>query len=182
MFIDWPAQREKTRRLLRKLSVEFDIDAPVSTLRPVDRSAIAIAKALDDDDSEVRVLVLDEPTAALPPHEVELLFGLVRQASEAGTSVIYVSHRLNEIFELADRATILRDGVNQGTVAMSDVDPTELVRMIVGEAVEIAEPHDVDSPQRADRRCAVGLEADRHAARRHLRSRCEQARCWVSPD
>ena len=94
VFIDWPAQRRKTKRLLQKLSVDFDIDCPVSILRPVDRAAIAIARALDDDESDVRVLVLDEPTAALPPHEVDLLFGLVRQASEAGTSVIYVSHRL----------------------------------------------------------------------------------------
>jgi len=140
VFIDWRSQRTKTRRLLAKLAVEFDIDAPVSVLRPVDRTAIAIARALDDDDAEVRVLVLDEPTAALPPHEVDLLFGLVRQASEAGTSVIYVSHRLNEIFELADRATVLRDGVNQGTVRMSDIDPAELVRMIVGETLEVGGP------------------------------------------
>ena len=99
----------------------------MSILRPVDRAAIAIARALDDDESDVRVLVLDEPTAALPPHEVDLLFGSGPPGSEAGTSVIYVSHRLNEIFELADRATILRDGVSQGTVPMHELDHAELV-------------------------------------------------------
>jgi ribose transport system ATP-binding protein len=133
-FIDWRSQRKKTRQLLEKLSVEFDINCPVSELRPVDRSAIAIARALDDDDGAIRVLVLDEPTAALPPHEVDALFSLVRQARHNGTSVIYVSHRLNEIFELADRATVLRDGRAQGTVFVKEIDHSKLVQMIVGES------------------------------------------------
>ena len=157
VFIDWPAQRRKTKRLLQKLSVDFDIDCPVSILRPVDRAAIAIARALDDDESDVRVLVLDEPTAALPPHEVDLLFGLVRQASEAGTSVIYVSHRLNEIFELADRATILRDGVNQGTVPIHQLDRAELVHMIVGETVHVSAPAHESSTVRPDAAMALSV-------------------------
>jgi ribose transport system ATP-binding protein len=132
-LIDWRAQRKKTRRLLEMLSVEFDIDRPVSQLRPVDRSAIAIARALDDDDGVTRVLVLDEPTAALPPHEVSALFSLVRQTRNSGTSVIYVSHRLNEIFELADQATVLRDGEGQGTFPVKDIDHSTLVQLIVGE-------------------------------------------------
>ena len=133
LFINWRAQRKKTKRLLKKLSVDFDIDRPVSELRPVDRSAVAIARALDDDDGAAKVLVLDEPTAALPPHEVDALFSLVRKARSDGTSVIYVSHRLNEIFQLADRTTVLRDGVSQGTVNVRDIDHSELVRMIVGD-------------------------------------------------
>src|SRR5580704_2462724 len=137
-FINWPAQRKKTKRLLDKLSVEFDINVPVSQLRPVDRSAIAIARALDDDDGAARVLVLDEPTAALPPHEVDALFALVNQARNGGTSIIYVSHRLNEIFQLADRATVLRDGRVQGTVNVRDIDHAELVHMIVGDVKPVA--------------------------------------------
>jgi ribose transport system ATP-binding protein len=137
-FINWPAQRRKTRRLLDKLSIDFDIGCPVSELRPVERSAIAIARALDDEVA-ARVLVLDEPTAALPPHEVEALFALVRQARLDGTSVIYVSHRLNEIFQLAERTTVLRDGVSQGTVNVADIDHASLVRMIVGDDAAGAE-------------------------------------------
>jgi ribose transport system ATP-binding protein len=132
-FINWPAQRRKTRRLLGKLSIDFDINCPVSQLKPVERSAIAIARALDDDGGATRVLVLDEPTAALPPHEVDTLFALVRQARQDGTSVIYVSHRLNEIFQLAERTTVLRDGTSQGTINVGDIDHETLVRMIVGE-------------------------------------------------
>lgn len=137
-FINWPEQRKKTRRLLQKLNVEFDINCPVAELRPVDRSAIAIARALDDDDGISQVLVLDEPTAALPPHEVEALFALVEQARSGGTSVIYVSHRLNEIFQLANRATVLRDGRVQGTVDVKDIDHESLVKMIVGEVKPVA--------------------------------------------
>ena len=136
--INWPAQRRKTRRLLDKLSIDFDVSCPVSELKPVERSAIAIARALDDDDGQPRVLVLDEPTAALPPHEVEALFALVRQARSDGTSVIYVSHRLNEIFQLAERTTVLRDGVAQGTVNVADIDHATLVAMIVGDDAEDA--------------------------------------------
>jgi ribose transport system ATP-binding protein len=139
-LIDWRGQRAKTRRLLAKLSVEFDIDCPVRDLRPVDRSAIAIARALDDDGGAIRALVLDEPTAALPPSEVEALFGLVRQIRATGTSVLYVSHRLDEIFELADRTTVLRDGVAQSTVSIKDIDRHDLVRMIVGADIEEAAP------------------------------------------
>jgi ribose transport system ATP-binding protein len=133
-LIDWRAQRTKTVRLLERISAAFDIDCPVSLLRPVDRSAIAIARALDDEAGTIRALVLDEPTAALPPSEVDALFSLVRQARDAGTSVIYVSHRLDEIFELAERTTVLRDGVARGTVAIRDIDRSLLVQMIAGEA------------------------------------------------
>jgi ribose transport system ATP-binding protein len=145
-FINWPAQRRKTRRLLDKLSIDFDVNCPVSQLRPVERSAIAIARALDDDDGPARVLVLDEPTAALPPHEVAALFALVRKARSDGTSVIYVSHRLNEIFQLAERTTVLRDGVSQGTVSVADIDHATLVAMIVGDDGAAAAAHgDLDT-------------------------------------
>jgi len=132
-LIDWRSQRVKTRELLAQLSLDFDIDCPVSELRAVDRTAIAMARALDEDGFPSRVLVLDEPTAALPPAEVDALFSLVRRAREGGTSVIYVSHRLDEIFALADRTTVLRDGFVQGTVPIEDIDRQSLVRMIVGE-------------------------------------------------
>jgi len=134
-LIDWRAQRRKTRRLLEMLSVEFDIDSPVGRLRAVDRSAVAIARALDDDEGACRVLVMDEPTAALPPAEVDSLFTLLRRTQAAGTAIIYVSHRLNEILDLADRATILRDGALQKTVSIASINRAGLVDAIVGRAV-----------------------------------------------
>jgi ribose transport system ATP-binding protein len=157
-IIDWPKQREKTRRLLAKLSVGFDIDCPVSLLRPVDRTAIAIARALDDEGHGGRVLVLDEPTAALPPHEVELLFSLVRETRDSGTSVIYVSHRLDEIFELADRATILRDGTVQGTVPIHEIDHEQLVHMIVGDSGPVSDATDGHKVSSVNNRVALRVE------------------------
>jgi ribose transport system ATP-binding protein len=151
-LINWRAQREKTIRLLAKLSATFDIDCPVSALRPVDRSAIAIARALDDDGGTTKVLVLDEPTAALPPSEVQTLFSLVRQARDAGTSVIYVSHRLDEIFELAERTTVLRDGIALATVAITDINRQGLVEMIAGGAAP--------SPARGPEATAIATVGD----------------------
>lgn len=146
-FIDWSSQRAKTLQLLGRLSVRFDIDCPVAELRPVDRTAIAMARALDDDGFVSRVLVLDEPTAALPPAEVDALFSLVREARDAGTSVIYVSHRLDETFALADRTTVLRDGVVRGTARIEDIDRQALVEMIVGNALaEVSPPAEHRSP------------------------------------
>jgi ribose transport system ATP-binding protein len=163
-LIDWNAQRAKTRRLLEQLSIDVDIDVPVSRLRPVERSAIAIARAIDDDEGAIRVLVLDEPTAALPPSEVESLFQLVRQARASGTAIIYVSHRLNEIFDLADRATILRDGIRRQTVTMADLSHSDLIQAIVGEALTVDLPleHPVRPPSDDVPALHVdGLQADR---------------------
>lgn len=131
-LIDWRSQRRKTRALLGRLDVEIDIDCPVSELRPVDRSAVAIARALDADEGNPRLLVLDEPTAALPPSEVEHLFALVRQARDAGTSIVYVSHRLDEVLALTDRASVLRDGVLEGTGTVAELGRAGLVAMILG--------------------------------------------------
>lgn len=150
-LIDWRAQRNKTRQLLERLNAHFDIDVPVGDLRPVDRTAVAIARALDSDSGRPRLLVLDEPTAALPPAEVETLFRLVHDARGAGTSVLYVSHRLEEVLALADRASILRDGVLVGTRSVGDLGHNDLVELILGETpvVEGAAPPTEVRPGRA---------------------------------
>jgi ribose transport system ATP-binding protein len=147
--IDWRAQRRKTKDLLSRIDADFDIELPAIHLRPVDRTAIAIARALDDDLGQPQLLVLDEPTAALPPHEVEALFALVRQARDQGTSVIYVSHRIDEILQLADRASVLRDGVLEGTEVVQSVGRERLIELIVGgeaPSTPRSEPERASSP------------------------------------
>ncbi len=134
--IAWSEQRRLTRQLLSRIGVEFDVDRPVAELRAVERSALAIARALDDTHGEISLLVLDEPSAALPPAECEALFRVVREVVAKGVSVLYVSHRLDEILSLAGRVTVLRDGTYQGTFPTATMDRGRLAELIVGSQVE----------------------------------------------
>jgi len=138
--IDWREQRRHTRRLLERIGVEFDVDLPVAQLRPVERSALAIARAIDDTHGDISLLVLDEPSAALPPAECEALFRVVREVVAKGVSVLYVSHRLDEILNLASRVTVLRDGEYQGTFDAAGLDRGRLAELIVGQQVEASAP------------------------------------------
>jgi ribose transport system ATP-binding protein len=121
----------RTRRLFDRFGVDVPLDVPLGKCRAVDRTVVAIVRALDTI-TEDGVLVLDEPTAALPADEVEHLFDVVRDLRSRGVSTIYVSHRLDEVFAIVDRVSVLRDGVMQGTRRVGELDQRELVRMIVG--------------------------------------------------
>jgi ribose transport system ATP-binding protein len=135
--IDRAAHTRHTASLLARIAVELDLDVPVRNLRAVDRSALAIARALDDSHGAISLLVLDEPSAALPPAECVTLFRVLREVLAAGVSILYVSHRLDEVLSLASRVTVLRDGRCQGTISTSGVDRAHLARLIVGQEVDI---------------------------------------------
>src|SRR5439155_229383 len=105
--IDWGGTRRAAQALFRQLDVQFDVDAAVRGLSMADQQLIEIAKSLS---VEARVLILDEPTASLSAHEVERLFVIVRRLRERGVAILFVSHRLDEVFALCDRATVFRDG------------------------------------------------------------------------
>src|SRR5690606_29864159 len=126
-------------KLFERFGVDVPLSVPLGKCRSVDRTVVAIVRALDTLDSG-GVLVLDEPTAALPAHEVDQLFATVRDLRSRGVATIYVSHRLDELFALADRVSVLRDGVMQGTRPIAELDRRELVRMIVGSARDPEEP------------------------------------------
>lgn len=132
-LVDRGRERAHVQSLLDVLGVEVPLDKPVSDLRPVERSAISISKAFADGD--VRLLVLDEPTAALPTHEVALLFGLLRRVIDAGGTIVYVTHRMDEVLEHADRTTVIRDGFNVATKSVAEVDEASLAALIVGQDV-----------------------------------------------
>jgi ribose transport system ATP-binding protein len=132
----WSEQEEETRRVLARFGVDLDIHRPLAAATPVERTVVAIAAALQGWHGGLGVLVLDEPTAVLPHDEVERLFAMVREVRSAGTSVLYVSHRLDEIFELADRVTVLRGGRVVATHAVSEIDAAELASLMVGEEVD----------------------------------------------
>jgi ABC-type sugar transport system ATPase subunit len=134
--IRWREQERETYRLLDRFNVELDIHRPLAEATPVQRTVVAIVAALQGWHGGEGVLVLDEPTALLPQEEVERLFAMVREVARAGTSVLYVSHRLDELFEIADRVTVLRAGRVVTTLPMAEVDGRGLASLMVGEDVD----------------------------------------------
>lgn len=135
--INWSRERARVRRALERFRLDLDIERHVSTLAPVERALIAIARALSDATShEGGVIVLDEPTSYLPANEVQRLFEAMRHVAEAGTAVIFVSHRLEEVTAITNRVTVLRDGEVVGTVETPEVSEEQLIQMILGRAIE----------------------------------------------
>jgi ribose transport system ATP-binding protein len=118
---------------LHRVGCDFDPTRRVQDLSRTEKSLVAIARALA---VEADVLVLDEPTASLPANEVERMFGVLRDLRQRGVGMIYVSHRLDEIFRVADRVAVLRDGKLVGERRVADTTPAELVNLIVGREVK----------------------------------------------
>jgi ribose transport system ATP-binding protein len=143
-MIDWTATEAAADRALALVDAEFPATARVSSLTRTQKSLVAIARALAAD---CDFLVLDEPTASLPADEVERLFAALRPLKAKGVGMIYVSHRLDEIFRIADRVAVLRDGQMVGMRPISHTTPEELVSLIVGRKTrEIARPPVQDGP------------------------------------
>jgi ribose transport system ATP-binding protein len=133
-FIDKKAMVRRTGALLEDLGVTFiDPAARVGSLTVAEQQIVEIVKALSFD---ARVISMDEPTAALSDHEVELLYAIIRRLTARGVAVVYVSHRLKEIFDLCDRITILKDGALVSTDAAADLTSAELVRRMVGRPIQ----------------------------------------------
>ena len=119
--------------LLRDVAPDVPADAVVAELSPAQQQMVEIAKALS---LEARIVIFDEPTAALTEAETSRLFRVLRHLRERGVGVVYISHRLEEIFSVADRVTVLKDGAWQGTLAVAETTADELIRRMVGRDVE----------------------------------------------
>jgi ribose transport system ATP-binding protein len=132
-FIDWGKMRADAEAVLARIGADIAPTAQVQSLSVARQQMVEIAKAISMDS---RIIVMDEPSAALSETELNILFEQVRALREQGVSVIYISHRLQEIFEVADRVTVLRDGRLVGTRPVSDVDTAEVVRMMVGRTLD----------------------------------------------
>ncbi len=147
-MIDWRGTRRRAREALARLGLDLDPSLPVRRLRPDQQQMVEIARALSID---ARVLILDEPTSSLTDDEVQALFLVIRRLRDSGAAVIFVSHRLSEVFELADAITVLRDGHTVGGGAMAGFDRPKLIELMVGHALD-------DAYQQVDRdRQAPGL-------------------------
>ena len=143
-FLDDRAARKRARGLLADMGVDVDPSAIVGELSTAYWQLTEIAKALSQ---EARVLIMDEPTASLARSETERLFELVRRLQDRGISIVYISHRLEEVFEIADRVTVLRDGRRIFTTETSKLSPADAIEGIVGRRMEEAtqwRPREVD--------------------------------------
>src|SRR3954454_16780242 len=127
--INRAAMRERVQALLDRLGVRLDPDSPVRGLSIADQQIVEIAKALSFD---ARVLIMDEPTAALSGPEVERLFGVVRTLREQGAAILFISHRLDEVFTICDTVTVMRDGAVVHEARIADMTADEMVRRMVG--------------------------------------------------
>ena len=129
LAVDWPEARRRVRDLLAELGVALPLDASVGRLSTAQQQLVEIAKALSRDS---RILVLDEPSAALGQSDLEHLFGVIARLKARGVAIIYISHRLEEVFEIADRVTVLKDGRLVGGWPIGEVTMSSLVRAMTG--------------------------------------------------
>ncbi len=135
--VDWKARDARARDLLQRAGAHLDPGRLVATLSMPEQQIVEIAKAIG---ANARILILDEPTASLESHEVERLFQVIATLRSQGVGIIYISHRLEEISAIADRVTVLRDGMTIDTRPAAQVDRAELIRMMVGREISAIYP------------------------------------------
>jgi ribose transport system ATP-binding protein len=132
-LVDWNALSSRTAELLRQLGLEINPATPVGNLRVAEQQLVEIARALS---RQARIVIMDEPTSALSPEEVNRLFGVIEQLRQLDVGIIYVSHKLDEIYRIADRVTVFRDGRKVVTKPIGETTPQDLVNWMVGRELD----------------------------------------------
>jgi rhamnose transport system ATP-binding protein len=135
--IDWRRRRQRARQLLDRIGARIDPEASVSSLTMPEQQLVEIARALGAD---ARILIMDEPTASLAAREVDHLFRVIGELKARGLGIVYISHRLDELYQMADRVTVMRDGKTVATSALADVSRAELIRRMVGREISTIFP------------------------------------------
>ena len=153
-LVDWRAMRARASEILERIDAKLDPATPLKELGIANRHLVAIARALSVD---ARVVIMDEPTAALSQKEIEELYALVERLKAEGRAILFISHKFDEIFRIADRYAVFRDGRGVGAGLMSETSEAELVRMMVGRPVETI------FPERTRQIGAVVLEVEDYA-------------------
>jgi ribose transport system ATP-binding protein len=150
-FINWAAEHETARRALKRFGLDIDPHERVDRLSPVQRALLAIVRAFEEIDAVRAVtgkpglVLLDEPTPFLPASGVAQLFALVRSITAAGCSVIFISHDIDEVMDITDKITVLRDGTKSGELDRSDATHSRIIEMIVGKSFARVEHAKVDT-------------------------------------
>ena len=145
-LVDRHAMHHRAERLLATLEPDIDVEAPLGSLPPGRRQIVQIASSLEEDNdvagaaaAKARVIVLDEPTSSLSVAEVDRLMQITRQLAAGGLTLIYVSHRMAEIFQVCDRVTVLRDGKFVATSVVKEIDEPTLIEQMIGRRIQHAE-------------------------------------------
>ena len=142
-IVDWKGMRKRAAEMLKELGVPMDVTVAVETLSVAQKQMVEICKAIN---RNCKVLIMDEPSATLTEKEQTLMFGTIRKLRDQGVTIIYISHRLEEIFDLSDQVSVLRDGEHIATLPVASVTRDELVSMMVGRAVAHDYPHSQNAP------------------------------------
>ncbi len=142
-FVDFRREKRDAQKILDQLGIKLDLDVPVTYLSIAQQQMVEIAKALSVD---ARIIAMDEPSATLTTHELENLFRMIRKLREQGISIIYISHRLEEIFEICDRLTVLRDGEWIATRNIHEINREGIIEMMVGRKITDEFPKQVFEP------------------------------------
>src|SRR5262245_8288930 len=135
--VDWRARARTAAALLERIGAPLDPGRPVESLSMPEQQIVEIAKAIG---ANAKILIMDEPTASLTDREVEHLFTIIGRLRAEGSGIIYISHRLEEVFAIADRVTVLRDGEIVATRARAEVDRGQLIRLMVGRELQTVFP------------------------------------------
>jgi rhamnose transport system ATP-binding protein len=149
--IDWGSMRARTRELLSRLDADFEATTLLKRLSVAQKHLVEIARALSH---EARIIIMDEPTSALSAHEIADLFEIIKQLKKQNCAILFISHKFDEIFSIADRWVCLRDGEEVGAGMMAGVKEADLVRLMVGRAIDQVFPKRTPNPG------AVVLELD----------------------
>ncbi len=132
-FIDWKTMNAKARELLDQVNASFDVRTEVKKLSIAHRQMVEIAKALS---LNAKIIVMDEPTSSLTPHETEDLFTIIRNLKNQGKGIVFISHHLDEIKEIGDRATVLRDGRHIATFDLENYSIDKIIELMVGRSID----------------------------------------------
>ncbi len=135
-FVDWRQSGELARKRLKRLGVEIDVERPLGSYSVAIQQLVAIARALEED---ARVLVLDEPTASLDAQEAQRLFDILRELKKRGLGIVFISHFIDQVYQIADRITVLRNGRRVGVGTTAEIPSLKLVSLMIGHELQLAE-------------------------------------------
>ena len=135
--VDWKAMNRKAQEMVDGLNVKLDVTEAVENLTVAQKQIVEICKSIV---SDCKILIMDEPSATLTNNELEVLFGIIEKLKKNGVTIIYISHRMEEVFSLSDELSVLRDGKHIATVKTADINKEQLVNMMVGREVNVDYP------------------------------------------